>query len=228
MITFETINIRIHALYTKSDSGLHVVIKNILDLVDINSFEIYNLVNLLNNIFNKKYNKNYSLIELGDIFNVIYSSNRALFNLPPLLNNKFVNHKPCSYTIFGEDLTLLSCMAMNVDATNELIQFILNYYPEKKNIIPQITSIDFNYDINIFTKNKDEIQNNFKKFYNLLIKISHKLKDVVALHYFWNKCRATSQPITMVALLSIVEHKASLLSAMLFYSLNLNHDEDLF
>ncbi len=179
MLSIDTIKNRINLLYN-SNSGLHIPIRHILLSVDDNTIYIYNLINDLTIYLNKSTNQSYELLEIADIFNIIYLANKTIYNLPDLLNNKFINNKPNTHLIFGEDMTLLSCLGMSIDSGYELVYFIKKYYPEKLHIIRNINKIyendsnSYELDINIFTNNKYEIKQNYNNQNNILIKMIYK------------------------------------------------------
>jgi len=64
-----------------------------------------------------------------------------------------------------------------MDSGNEMIRFIKKYYPEKISIINKIFRDNIEDDdknIQIFTKNKNEIENNLQLEFRLLLKSIYK------------------------------------------------------
>lgn len=167
-ISFSYIKERIDKLYKTNTNGLTLIISDILTHYDQKVFNIYNLVNELNVYFNHKYDKTYNLLEFADIISVIYLSNKTLYNLPMLLNNDYINNKPSTHLIFGEDTVLLAIISMGIDSISELTNFINKYYPEKRNIISKFIIKDY-YVFNIFTEDKNDILINYNNDYKQLI-----------------------------------------------------------
>jgi hypothetical protein len=71
--------------------------------------------------------------------------------MPSLCNNNYRNTRPTTYSIFGEDKTLLASLIIQIDCTNALLHFLNDNYPNKVSktnlVIDKVLNLDNDIDI---------------------------------------------------------------------------------
>jgi hypothetical protein len=130
--------------YYSDNTPINIIITNIINENDNFIVEIYG-----RSLEYEKINKNIKI--LADILVIQYCSIRCIYDMPSLCNNNYRNTRPTTYSIFGEDKTLLASLIIQIDCTNALLHFLNDNYPNKVSktnlVIDKVLNLDNDIDI---------------------------------------------------------------------------------